>query len=65
MIDEIAPECAAVLDERRELIRECALRVLENERIGRKPDPLAVEWARRFIANNPPLSRPLWPGEPK
>ncbi len=57
---DLYPDVAQMLAERRELFRLAAERMLE----GGTSDPYALEWARRVVATCKPLNRPLGTGEP-
>lgn len=50
-------------DEQRELMRQCAQRVLDNHAAGRVVDPHSLEWARGIVAYVKPRSLPLSMGE--
>ena len=63
--ERIDPIAAAVLAERRELMRAAAARIVENHEQGRRvADAESLQWARDFVRLNPPLGRPLGTGEP-
>lgn len=65
-MDEPVDQAAErVLAERRELMRIAAARTVHNVEMGRMVcDAHHLQWARDFIAMNPPLGRPLGTGEP-
>ena len=60
-------DAAAILahEERKELFRIAAQRVLDDQASGRKIDPHAIEWAQNVTARFKPLGRALTTGEPK
>jgi len=62
--DTYTPEAAKLLEDRRELFRMAAQRLLDHVAAGRKTDPEALKWARQIVATHKPLGRPLGTGEP-
>lgn len=62
--DRIDPVAVRVAEERRELMRIAAQRVVDMHREGRKFDPKALEWARGIVSRFKPLGRPLSDGCP-
>lgn len=62
--DTYTPEAAQRLEERRELFRMAAQRLLDDVAAGRKTDPEALQWARQIVKTHKPLGRPLSTGEP-
>lgn len=51
-------------EEQRELMRQCAQRVVDNDAAGRIVDPHTLDWARSIVALVMPLGRPLGDGTP-
>lgn len=51
-------------EERRELFRIAAQRLLDDQKAGRKCDPHALIWAQGVARNIKPLGRALTTGEP-
>ncbi len=51
-------------EEKRELLRIAAQRLIDQHATGRKCDPEALNWARGIVRNVKPLGRPLSTGEP-
>jgi hypothetical protein len=64
MVDDITdPVAAAAIEERQELFRIAAQRVVDAHAAGRKTDPEALKWARGIVKRIKPLGRPLSTGE--
>lgn len=51
--------------EQAELTRQCAQRIIENDRLGRVVDPVSLSWAQAYVRGVPPLNRLLGPGNPQ
>ena len=58
------PAVAAATAERNELMRAACERAIKRHEAGEVVDPFYLSWARLFVANVPPLNRPLETGEP-
>lgn len=65
MNDEATAAMLLQCEERRELFRIAAQRLLDDQMAGRKCDPHALVWAHGVVANIKPLGRPLTSGEPR
>lgn len=66
MIDDeeaIYEEVERRIAERRELLRLCAQRVVDNATAGRVVDLNTLRWAMDFVECTKPLGRPLGTGE--
>lgn len=52
------------IEERVELIRLCAARILDNAQCGRVQDPYSLAWAQQVVATVKPLARHIGTGVP-
>jgi len=64
MDDITYPAVAEATAERNELMRQACERAIKKHEAGEVIDPFYLSWARLFVANVPPLNRPLGTGEP-
>lgn len=63
-IDEVPADVLHQWQERRELFRIAAQRVVDMDAAGRIVDPHTLNWAKQIVANIKPLGRPLTDGFP-
>lgn len=63
-IDDPA-ERERLAEERRELLRIAAQRVIDDTASGLRDDPHALAWAQHTVRMIKPLGRPLGTGEPR
>jgi hypothetical protein len=62
--DRTDPQAQRAIEERQELFRIAAQRVVDMHRSGRRTDPEALRWATGIVKRFRPLGRPLSTGEP-
>lgn len=62
--DDMDPIVARVREERVELMRMCAARIVDSAACGRIVDPYSLEWAQSVVRNVRPLGRHMSTGEP-
>lgn len=62
MIEEATEAALKASEERRELFRIAAQRIVDNQAAGRIVDPHAVAWAKQIVTRIKPLGRPLSDG---
>lgn len=62
--DRTDPAAIRLHEERRELMRIAAQRVVDDHAAGRRIDPEALRWARGIVSRFRPLGRPLGDGVP-
>lgn len=63
-LDEVPADVLHQWQERCELLRIAAQRVVDMHQAGRIVDPHSLEWAQQVVKNIKPLGRPLTSGEP-
>lgn len=65
LCDPIDPAAVARHEERRELFRIAAQRLVDDHAAGRKVDPEGLRWARGIVERFKPLGRALGDGVPR